>query len=108
MASTAVYSPDPRQADPPIGQQLIVDWQIPQALLKRKPICVLHVIYWDYTEEIFTCKIDRKVGYWKYDLLNEDFFARKGILTYRAQIITNDGDIYKEWKHQLWVNLIQM
>ncbi len=103
----AVRSPDPRQAHPPIGQQLVVDWQVPQALLKRNPICILHVIYWDYTEETFTHKIDRKIGHWTYDLLNEAFFARKGILTYRAEILTSDGEVYKEWKHQLWVNLIQ-
>lgn len=108
LASTHVDTPDPMREHPPYGQELIIDWQVPQALLKKKPLCILRVIYWDYTEETFYYDIKYKVGYWKYALLNQQFEERKGILTYSAKIVTEDGEIYKEWKHQLWVNLIQI
>lgn len=108
LASTYVDTPDPRRDNPPNGVELIIDWQVPQELLKKKPVCILHVIYWDYTEETFYHDINYKVGYWKYVLLNKEFTARKGILTYSATIQTEDGEVYREWKHQLWVNLIHV
>lgn len=108
LASTHVGTPDPRQLTPPFGQELIIDWQVPQDLLKKNPVCVLHVMYRDYTTEEFFYDIRYKIGYWKYALLNEEFERRKGILTYRAEIVTDGGEVYKEWKHQLWVNLIAL
>jgi hypothetical protein len=108
LASSQVGTPDPRQAHPPKGEQLIISWKLPQKMMKKKPFCSLHVIYWDYTEETFYHDIDYKTGYWKYTLLGEKFLERKGILTYRIEILTEDGEVYREWKHQLWVNLIQL
>ena len=36
LASTHVGSPDPRQKNPPKGQELIIEWQIPGEILKQK------------------------------------------------------------------------
>lgn len=108
LASSQVGTPDPRQANPPFGEALIISWKLPQNIMKRKPFCSLQVIYKDYTEDTFYHSVDYKTGSWKYSLLNEKFRERKGILTYRIEIITEDGEVYREWKHQLWVNLIEL
>jgi hypothetical protein len=41
-------------------------------------------------------------------LLNEEYEKSGGILTYKAQILTQEGEVFREWRHQLWVNLIQV
>jgi hypothetical protein len=106
LASTHVGTPDPRQDHPPIGQMLILDWRIPKEILKKKPEVVLDLILWDYTTRRVQIPIKRRMDFATYRLLNEEYEKSGGILTYKAQIITQDGKIFREWKHQLWVNLI--
>lgn len=48
------------------------------------------------------------MGWVTYKLFNEEYDKTGGILTYKAEIVTEDGTVYREWKHQLWVNLIQI
>ncbi len=48
------------------------------------------------------------MGWVTYQLLNEEYNAVDGILTYKAEIITEDGEVFCDWKHQLWVNLITL
>lgn len=106
LASTHVKTPDPRQAHPPTGEMIIIGWRIPKKILREKPTIDLHVIYWNYTEKVFHYPIKSRMGYVKYQDLDEEFASTQGILTYKADIRTEEGMIYKEWKHQLWVNLI--
>ncbi|MBY0530007.1 MAG: hypothetical protein K2P51_07430 [Rhabdochlamydiaceae bacterium] len=108
LASTHVNTPDPRQENPPIGQMLSMDWRVPQELLAQKPRIELSLIFWDYTEEKKSYPIDKRMGWATYKLLNDDYDRTGGILTYKAEIVTEDGSVYREWKHQLWVNLIQV
>ena len=106
LASTHVGTPDPRQDNPPIGQKLILDWRVPTEIFKKKPEVVLHLILWDYTERTIHIPIKRRMDYATYKLFNEDYEKTGGILTYMAEIVTEDGQVFREWKHQLWVNLI--
>ena len=106
LASSHVKTPDPRQDNPPIGQKLIVDWRVPNEIFKKKPEVVLHLILWDYTTRTVRIPIKRRMDYATYKLFNEDYEKTGGILTYKAEIVTADGQVFREWKHQLWVNLI--
>ncbi len=108
LASTHVNTPDPRQENPPIGQMLSIDWRIPREILEKKPHIELDLILWDYTEEKKSYPIDKQMGWVTYKLLNEQYDKTGGILTYKAQIVTQDGTVYREWKHQLWVKLIHI
>ncbi|MCI0382468.1 MAG: hypothetical protein L0207_05415 [Chlamydiae bacterium] len=108
LASTHIGSPDPRQADPPRGQMVIAEWWVPRELLSDEPKLVLHLIFWNYTEKIMEFPIDRRIGYETISVLGKEFDETKGVLTYMAQIVTNEGKIFREWKHQLWVKLIQI
>jgi hypothetical protein len=108
LASTYVHTPDPRQENPPIGQMLTLSWQVPGKIMKRSPEVRLHLIFWDYTEQEIAFPMKHRIGYVNYKLLDDEFRQKKGILTYRAEIVTADGEVYKTWKHQLWVNLIQI
>jgi len=108
LASSHVGTPDPRQAHPPHGQKIILQWAVPPEILEKNPALVLYVVYKDHTEKEFEYPIDGRLGYEVYSLLNEDYDKTGGLLTYRADIVTPDGTVYKEWKHQLWVNLITL
>ena len=106
LASTHVGTPDPRQDHPPIGQMLILDWRVPQEVFKKKPEVVLDLILWNYTQRQIRIPIKRQMDFATYRLFNEEYDKTGGILTYKAQIVTEDGNVFREWKHQLWVNLI--
>ncbi|HKY99981.1 MAG TPA: hypothetical protein VJ112_02325 [Rhabdochlamydiaceae bacterium] len=106
LASTQAKTPDPRQDHPPQGQMIAIDWRVPNSIFKKKPEVVLDLIFWDYTTKTVCFPIEHRMGYVTYSLLDEDYLKTGGILTYKVEIVTEDGDIYEEWKHQLWVNLI--
>lgn len=108
LASTNVSTPDPRQEHPPLGQLLVLDWRIPKEILTKKPEIILDLILWDYTTRQVRIPIKWRMNYATYRLFNEDYEKTGGILTYKAQIVTQDGEVYREWKHQLWVNLIKV
>lgn len=106
LASTHVGTPDPRQEHPPMGQKLILDWRIPKEILKKHPEVVLDLILWDYTTRQIRIPIKHGMDFKTYRLFNEEYEKTGGILTYKAEIVTEDGEVFREWKHQLWVNLI--
>lgn len=106
LASTHAKTPDPRQDHPSIGQMLVLDWRVPKATLKQKPQLVLDLILWDYTTRTVRFPVEKRMDYVTYKLLDEEYEKSGGILTYKAAIVTESGEIFREWKHQLWVNLI--
>ncbi len=106
LASSHVSTPDPRQEHPPVGQKLIVDWRVPKEIFNEKAEVVLDLILWDYTTRQVRIPIKRRMDFSTYWLLDEEYQKTGGILTYKATIQTENGIIFREWKHQLWVNLI--
>ena len=108
LASSHVGSPDPRQANPPYGQKIVMQWAVPLSLLEKRPQLVFHVVYKNHTEEELIYPIEYRSGIKIFSLLNEDFRSKGGILTYKAEIRTKDGEIYRKWQHQLWVELITL
>ncbi len=106
LASTHVGTPDFRQEHPPTGQMLIVDWRVPKEIFKKKPEVVLDLILWDYTTRQVRIPIKHRMDFATYRLFDEDYEKTGGILTYKAAIVTEEGQVFREWKHQLWVNLI--
>lgn len=108
LASTHVGTPDPRQADPPQGQRIVIDWYVPDEIFAQRPHIELQLLFWDNTTDVICYPMHRASGTKVYYLLDEDFQEKKGILTYKAEIITEDGALFHEWKHQLWVNLINI
>lgn len=108
LASSHVNTPDPRRLDPPRGQKIVLQWAVPPELLEKKPQIVFHMIYKNHTEKTVIYPIESRLGYEVYSLLDKDYDETGGLLTYKADIITSDHQIYREWKHQLWVNLITL
>jgi|GEM_PF-740685 len=108
LASSHVGTPDPRQANPPLGQRIIIDWYVPDEIFVKEPYIQLYLLFWNNTTERLTYPIKRQIGSRVYYLLGKEFEEKKGILTYKAEIRTIDGSLFNEWKHQLWVNFINI
>lgn len=108
LASSTIGSPDPRLANPPLGERLIIEWYIPKDLISKHPKVVLDVIYWNYTEQTIEFALDRNLGYKTLDLEGKDFEQKQGYLAYKAKLITDDGKCFRVWKHRMWVNLIDV
>lgn len=106
LASTFVGSPDPRQANPPFGQQLIIGWRVPKNPRDLK--LVLHVLYKNYEQEVLEFPIVKRRGMEIYSLQGARYAETKGFLTYKAEIQNEEGEVLDLWKQQLWVELISL
>lgn len=83
-----------------------MQWMVPPELLAKKPMLVFDVLFKDHTREEFVYPIEDRAGMEVFSLLNEQYMTKKGLLSYHAEIRTKDGTVYREWTHQLWVELI--
>jgi len=108
LASTYVGSPDPRQKNPPVGQELTMEWRLSPEAMNEQLQLVLHVLYRDYSRKTFTYPVNRRRGVITYALLNEEYNEKEGLLTYKAEIVDSTGQVIKEWKQILWTGLITL
>lgn len=106
LASYYVGTPDPRQNDPAIGQRLIIGWSVPKSHLSYENLRLEVSIRFrnrEETKEIFY--ITKTRGTYIFALLNCDYFTRRGILTYKIDLIGGDC-VLEEWRHKIWSDLI--
>ena len=108
LASTFANTPDPRQLFPLKGEQLVVEWNLPSAMKGKELFLDLSLVYRDYSEETLQYDLGSLRGVISYFLLGENFQERKGVMTYRAEIRTKEGDLVKSWQHKLWITLIKL
>lgn len=108
LASSHVNTPDPRQATPPKGQLIHASWKIPQEIYELEPKLIVRLLFWNYTEKEVEFPLETKVGQHSFFVIGDEYKETKGVLTYMAKIVLPDGSVYKEWKQQLWVELIQI
>ncbi len=106
LASYHVDTPDPLLISPPIGQRLIVCWTLP-----KKYKCMSE-LYLDVTIQFRNHEqmseqfyLPRLKGTYIYDLLNDEYIAKKGFLSYKIDLVA-DGTVITEWRHQMWTELI--
>jgi hypothetical protein len=108
LASYYVNTPDPRQNITAIGQRLIVCWSVPKSYLSYEDLHLEVTIRFRNREEIIeVCHLSRTRGTYVFALLNADYLAKRGILTYKINIV-GGGLILEEWRHQIWFDLISI
>jgi len=106
LPSTYVDSPDPMQMSPPTGQRLFINWKLPKKEQEWPYLLLLKVIYKNLDEETISYTIGSKKGLKVFELLGEKFEGTGGLLTYKAEMMTLDGEVIQEFKHRLWFELI--
>lgn len=103
LASYYVGTPDPRLNHPPIGQRLILSWSVPK---EYEDLHLEMTIRFRNREELQeSLCLNRHSGTYIYSLEDEDYFEKKGILTYKVDLYSKD-EIIEEWRHQLWTERI--
>lgn len=106
LASYRVGTPDPLLNNPPVGQRLIISWSLPKSLLSKENLHLELKVRFRNREEIQeTVSICHSSGTYYYYLINQDFFTKGGILTYKVDLV-GSGEVLEEWRHQLWTELI--
>lgn len=105
LASYHVGTPDPSLNAPTIGQRIYVRWN----LAKNHGYCELtlklRVRFKDRSEITEYVQLNQPCGMYTYSILNEEYFARNGIMTYKIELL-GDGQRIDEWQHQMWVELV--
>lgn len=106
LASYQVGTPDPRLIYPPLGQRMIVSWYIPKEEFQKQQYMIkISIIYGNHSQEEQWYTPQQYCGMYVRALLNEQFFEKCGILTYKSELYAC-GQLVKCWKHHLWTELI--
>ena len=102
LASTYVDTPDPLQECPPCGQRLVVSWDASGYEGDDKLFIRGKVIFCDLTEKIFSKEICKGSSttefYFPLDPNNKN-----PILSYKLDIVSEEGEVINSWTHKLWV-----
>ncbi len=106
LASTFVKSPDPRQKNPPQGEELLISWRLPADKVEESLHLTLEIIFCDLSQKTFSYPIVKRSGRIGYALLDRDYEKTGGFLTYKVEIINHDNQVIQQWKHLFWVDLI--
>jgi hypothetical protein len=102
LASSHVGSPDPRKAEPPEGQRLLIAWDFPRSVFQRSLTLTADVRFWDDTQKSISFPLTKKRGY------HACFFPKEKILTYRVRVFERDGRLIETWQHHFWTELIEV
>lgn len=104
LASYHVNTPDPCLESPSVGQRLVASWNLRGNHPHRE---LLLTIRFRNLEEITQrISLTRPTGTYVYPLLNEEYFARGGIQTYKGELF-EEGYLIETWQHQLWTPLLR-
>lgn len=107
-ASVFARTPDPLKKERIVGEELIVEWRLTEENMEKPLILVVRMLMKNYEERVQCFPIRRKRGVVQVPLSGKDYEKTKGFLTYKATIETDQGEVLKEWKQQLFVELIRI
>ncbi len=108
LASYWVGTPDPGRCCPDVGQELVLTWNMPTSYLQYKDLHIQWIIrFGNHQEEIFHIAVHTKKGEYVYSLINQPYWDRRGIQTYRAEIIGN-GQVLKTLCNSVWTTIIRV
>lgn len=65
----------------------------------------LELFFGNWSRDELWVPLKRSTGWWRYRLLNDDYFSLGGIVSYRAEIYLED-ELLEERCHPLFVNEI--
>lgn len=105
LPSYQIKTPDPRLYNPEYGVKLHISWKTNELSLNDSLDLTLDIIYGDGTEDTFNYTLNEKRGSLAHSLMNEDYFERNGIFSYRVLLFKN-CELIGEWKHPLFAKKI--
>lgn len=84
----------------------MVKWHLPNCPLDDTHI-LLSLRFKDQALTEVIKPLTRRNGYWIYRLVNQDYWAHEGILSYSAKVVHADEVLYR-WDHHLWQDIIHL
>lgn len=103
-ASSVVGTPDPLKACF-CGQQVVVSWKVPKTC--KHLTLFLSYITGNHKFERVQLPIDNYRGAISYRMVNQDYFCRKGILTYKVELYSQ-GELISCFKPRSWVEWVDV
>lgn len=109
LASYHVGTPDPDLDDPRLGQRLFIHWHLRSKEFAQltSPELVLDLRYKHGIEETKRHQILRPSGIYTYEVMDDDFFDKGEIRTYRCRLMDGQQEL-ELWQHQLWAEWIRV
>ncbi len=106
LASFYVNTPDPLLNSGSAGQRLHVSWSLPKSYYGCEEMHILiQIRYKNREEAVLPLNNLRCNGTYTFSILNDEYFEKEGIRTYKVQLFSGET-LIEEWVHQLWVELI--
>lgn len=105
LASVHVNAPDPRHEENAHGQRLYVSWGLPHKYKGTELTGILKVRYHSPEQAIIPFVIDKLRDTFIYEIVDEEYFKKEGILAYQIQIFS-DGELVDTYQHSMWTELI--
>lgn len=105
LASYLVGTPDPSLNCPTVGQRLYIRWNLPKEYACQELMLKLCMRFRDRSEIVQPVQLHRISGTYVFELLDDEFFSRKGFFTYKIELFA-DQQLVEKWCHQMWVELI--
>lgn len=103
LASNHIGTPDPCRFCY-YGQQVIVSWHLAQKCCPD--LLQLDVRYGNRCTDTITWPVHLSQGYRIYRLINDEYWCRDGIVSFKATLY-RDGEILTSWTHHLWADVIE-
>ena len=107
LPSYQVGTPDPRLYHPDSGVRLHISWSLAKMCSDSIHQLHLHVRFGNGEEDDQWLSIHNESGTYVYSLINDDYWNKGGIFTYKAELFEN-GELIKEWRHQLFAERINL
>lgn len=104
-ASVHVNSPDFRHTLNPQGQRLYVSWKLPKEYLGKMLKGVLKIRFKVPEQIEVPFEISKLSGQMTYEVINDEYFSREGILSYKVQLFADNQEI-DVFEHKMWAELI--
>lgn len=108
LASSYVKTPDPYKEKGIFGHKILVFWDFPLSQFRKKLHLELTVRFWNNKQRIIKYPMERKRSYASFFFENKKRERKKKILTYKIEVVSEEGEIIQTWKHQFWTKLIDV
>lgn len=106
LASTRVDTPDPAGICF-YGQQIVIHYRIPAEDFCEGSALLISIRYGNQTGETVQIPLERRRGYYTYRLINDDYWERGGIFSYRVELFNGESVVACK-EHHLWVEIIDL
>lgn len=106
LASYKVNTPDHRRFCPSIGQRLIIRWFLDDCCPDATLVTV-QIRYRNREEELLEIPVGSSTGCYIYEIADQDYLCRGGMLAYQVQAWQGDC-LCATTCHHLWTELVEV